>query len=482
MKKINFNIRHRYNHKIGIFTFSALFFLYLLYLSIPSLYDSGRVQKVLNNKFLTDFDLNISLSTDISYRILPQPHYSIRDTKLFYMKSNISKEIGQIKELKIFISRKNFFDKENIHIRKVNFNRANFFIMKNDLDFIKKFVNKKFSEKKLTITKSKVFLNDDNKNIIFIYSMDKSKFVFDANDNSNFLHTRGKIYQIPIRLDWNKNFTTKKKTTKIITKKINIDLLNEGNLIGEKYEYENTLDFFSSRLKTKYNILDESIVFESKRSLIKSTPIKYYGKIDFKPFNFILNVNANKLDLSFFYKNLYLIEELISTKLIPNENLNGKIYISSKKLQKNKHFDKIDIAISFEENGINLNNTKLYNDKLGTLTIYDSVLKIKNTGSYISAKLKLKIKDKKLFYRSFLIPKKNRKKIKDVTFDIDFHLSNLGVVINNILFEDKNNSVKNFDTVDQIVENNKQTKYNYFNPILLKNFIKKVFIAYSQVG
>ena len=32
----------------------------------------------------------------------------------------------------------------------------------------------------------------------------------------------------------------------------------------------------------------------------------------------------------------------------------------------------------------------------------------------------------------------NRKKIKDVTFDIDFHLSNLGVVINNILFEDKN--------------------------------------------
>ena len=87
-----------------------------------------------------------------------------------------------------------------------------------------------------------------------------------------------------------------------------------------------------------------------------------------------------------------------------------------------------------------------------------------------------------MFYRSFLIPKKNRKKIKDVTFDIDFHLSNLGVVINNILFEDKNNSVKNFDTVDQIVENNKQTKYNYFNPILLKNFIKKVFIAYSQVG
>ena len=42
--------------------------------------------------------------------------------------------------------------------------------------------------------------------------------------------------------------------------------------------------------------------------------------------------------------------------------------------------------------------------------MYDSVLKTENTDTYLSAKLKLKIKDKKLFYRSFLIPKENRKK------------------------------------------------------------------------
>ena len=110
MKKINFNFR--YNHKIGIFTLSSVFFLYLLYLSIPSLYDTGRVQKVFNDKFLTDFNLNISLSTDISYRILPQPHFLIKDAKLFYKKSNLPYEIGQIKELKIFISKKNFFKKK----------------------------------------------------------------------------------------------------------------------------------------------------------------------------------------------------------------------------------------------------------------------------------------------------------------------------------------------------------------------------------
>ena len=87
MKKYNFNFR--YNHKIAIFSLSAVFFLYLLYLSIPSLYDTGRVQKVFNEKFLTDFNLNISLSTDISYRILPQPHFLIKDAKLFYEKKNL---------------------------------------------------------------------------------------------------------------------------------------------------------------------------------------------------------------------------------------------------------------------------------------------------------------------------------------------------------------------------------------------------------
>ena len=73
MKKINFNIK--LNFKTGIFTFASLLFLYLLYLSIPSLYDSGRVQKALYNNLVNNFGLNLSLSSDITYRILPRPQY-----------------------------------------------------------------------------------------------------------------------------------------------------------------------------------------------------------------------------------------------------------------------------------------------------------------------------------------------------------------------------------------------------------------------
>ena len=480
MKKNNFNFR--YNHKLAIFTLSTAFFLYLLYLSIPSLYDTGRVQKVFNKKFLTDFNLNISLSTDISYRILPQPHFLIKDAKLFYKKSNLPYEIGHIKELKIYISKKNFFKKENIEILKVELNKSNFFLMKNDFIFFKKYLNKKFSEKKIIIKKSKFFLNDDNKNIIFIYTIDKSKLSFDLDNDTNLLSTKGEIYKIPVKLNWSKNFTTKKKITKINTKKISVDLLNQGNLIKGKYEYENILDLFSSRLKTKYKILDNTLFFESQKSLIKSTPIVYKGIINFKPFNFKINIDSKKLDFSYFWKNLYLVNELIVSKLLLNQNLYGNIFISSEKITKTKNFNNVELNINFKESEINFDNTTLYSDKLGELEIYDSILQPVEGAAILSAKLKLKIKEQDFFYKTFLIPKKNRKEIKNLIFDISFQLDNRLITINSVLFEDNDNKVKNFDSIDQIIENNKQIKYDYFNSILFRKFIKEVIVNYSQAG
>ncbi len=347
--------------------------------------------------------------------------------------------------------------------------------------FFKKYLNEKFSEKKLIIKKSKFFLNDDNKNIIFIYTIDKSKLYFSSEENTNFLSTKGKIYKIPVKLNWSKNFTTKKKTTEIKTKKISVDSFNEGSLIEGNYEYENILDLFSSRFKTKYKILDKSIVFESKKSLIKSTPIKYDGFINFKPFNFVINVESKKLNHLYFWKNLYLIDELISTELLLNQNLYGNIFISSEEILKNKHFSKIGININFKESEINLDNTRLYSDKLGELIIYNSILQSEKGFVILSGKLKLKINDQDFFYKHFLIPKKNRKEIKNLIFDVSLQLNDRSLMVNNIYFEN-NNKIRNFDSIDQIIENNRAIKYDYLNSILFRKFVKEIIIAYSQEG
>ena len=149
MKKINLNIK--FNLKIAIFAFTSFFFLYLLYLSIPSLYDSGRVQKALYNNLVKEFGLNLSLSSDLTYRILPKPHFFIKDSKIFKEKNDVLDEIGEIKEVRVFISQKNFFDKKRIHIKEIVLSNANFFFKRDNISFISNLLKNDFPHKKINI-------------------------------------------------------------------------------------------------------------------------------------------------------------------------------------------------------------------------------------------------------------------------------------------------------------------------------------------
>jgi len=85
-------------------------FLYLFYLSLPSLYNKGRLQKVLTEKLANEFKINLSISSEISYSILPAPHFLIKNAKIFNDDRDNPKELSQIKKLKIFISQKFLYD------------------------------------------------------------------------------------------------------------------------------------------------------------------------------------------------------------------------------------------------------------------------------------------------------------------------------------------------------------------------------------
>ena len=133
MKKIN--LKFEINVKKVFFFISFLFFVYLLYLSIPSLYDTGRVQKDIIKKLDKDFELNFGLSTDISYRILPKPHFIIKDCELVEIDSNVTNRIAEIQYLKVFIGQGNFFSKK-IYLKSLHISNANFFIKKNNFKYI----------------------------------------------------------------------------------------------------------------------------------------------------------------------------------------------------------------------------------------------------------------------------------------------------------------------------------------------------------
>ena len=151
-----------------LITFIALLFFYLFYLLIPTLYDKTRLQNNIEDKLFKEFNINFSISSDISYNILPSPHFLIKNSKIFTIFREKPISISEIKELKIFISQKNFFNKDKIVISKLIINKANFSLKKNDLIFLNKVSNNKFSNKKINVINSNVFFKDNSDEIITI--------------------------------------------------------------------------------------------------------------------------------------------------------------------------------------------------------------------------------------------------------------------------------------------------------------------------
>ena len=409
MKKINLNFQ--INIRIIIFTISTLIFIYLLYLSIPSLYNSGRVQKVLSEEILNEFDLNLSLSSDISYRILPSPHYFVKDAKLFNLKKKVSNEIGELKELKIFISQKNLIDKNNLKITNLLVKNGNFFIKRDDIEFLSKFINERFSKKKINIKDSKLFFNDSENNTVFIYSIKKSNIQYHLDEDKNKVSFMGEIFKIPVNIDWEKDIDNKNKVLKINSKKINIDILNKSKFLKNKYTHENELNILNSKFKTKYEIVNGQVEFKSDKTIVKNTPINYSGIIELKPFFIKIDIDARTYDLNYFFKHSSWFNEIVKSKILQNDNLNGNILIKSDKLLKNKLFNKISLNLNVNQGNISFKNTVLYDGKIGKARVLSSNFYEKDDKIFLGMKVSLDIKNLNSFYKVFLIPKQKEKNL-----------------------------------------------------------------------
>ena len=142
IKKTIFKVENKTNDKFHVSNFSKytiaviiLLFIYIFYLSIPLLYDKNLVQNKIVTKLSDEFNINISNSFDISYRILPKPHYLIKDTKT---------TLAEIKGINVYITQNNFFNKDSIRINEVVIESANFSLLKDNFKMFYKYSENKF--------------------------------------------------------------------------------------------------------------------------------------------------------------------------------------------------------------------------------------------------------------------------------------------------------------------------------------------------
>ena len=185
-----FTVKKKIDNKLIISKFNkylitliSLLFFYLFYLSIPVLYDKNWVQKNIEDQLLKDFKIYFSLSSDISYRILPSPHYLIKDSKIL-KEDDKTVSLAEIKTLKVFVSQRNFFNKEKLMFKHIKLKNVDFTLLENDLRLLKNSTNNKFSNKRIQIKKSTVIFKNNLDEIISIIKISDA-FLFHNDEDGD---------------------------------------------------------------------------------------------------------------------------------------------------------------------------------------------------------------------------------------------------------------------------------------------------------
>ena len=464
------------NLSMSIILFIALLFIYLFYASIPTLYNKGVLQKDITDKLIKEFKIDFSLSSNIRYFILPSPHFLIENVKIFDDNLKNPEELSQIKKLKIYISQKNLFDRNNLKITKILIEDANFILKKKNTKFYDDYIKNQFSKKKIIIKKSNFFLKDNN-NVIALVPIKNINIFYDEKKSANQIIAQGKLFKIPFNLNWYKNFKNEiNSVTLIKLKKLDLEIKNKSLIKDNKYIAKNNIFFRNAKLYSNFQIQNNIISFKSQDSKIVNSNLDYNGQIDIDPFYTKLEINLDKLNLIKFLISSFDFIKSLNLDFLFNKNLNAKIDINSKNIH-NKLFDFAKILISFDNGEINFNNSLLTSKKVGSLKLTESNLDLIDEKLIFKGSFNFNVTNQNKFYTVFQIQKKNRKLLKNIFFDIHVDSSNDKLTINNFKINDKK-SITNENTMNIINQYNSGKENKIQNWINLKNFTREIFNSY----
>ena len=343
IKKTIFKLKNKTNDKFHVSTFNkyiiaaiSILFAYIFYLLIPLLYDKNWVQNRIVSKLSSEFNINLSNSVDISYRILPKPHYLIRDSKT---------SLAEIKVLNVFISQNNFFNKESTRINEVFIKEANFFLLSNDLKTLYKNSENKFSEKKIKINNSNIFFKDNLNEVISIIKISKAFLFFDEKNLFNLFDLNGEAFNIPFELNYQNTINSQKKI-KIKASDIKLKIINEFFKKDKDLNSgTNNMSILSSSINTKFSIKDQILIFESDDSKIFNSKTDYNGRLTINPFDLNLKIKLDNYKISNLFISNSIINEFIKSGLLFNENISVNTLVNIKSSKKDEIFDETKLEI-----------------------------------------------------------------------------------------------------------------------------------------
>jgi len=470
---------NKYKFKISNFnkyliTIISTLFIYLFYLSFPNVYDKAWVQSEIEKKLIKEFKINFSISPAISYEILPSPHFTIRDVKIFDDNSEKPKELSQIKELKVFIFQNNLFIKENLEIKKVSVNNANFSVQQSDFKFIDNFLNQKFSQKEIKIKKSNLFFKDSFGETVFIIKLFKGNLFFDDLNKVNQILFKGEIFKIPLIYQFNKDIIKQKNNTVINSKGHKLKFENESTKVGKIVNGLNELTIKNLKLISEYKLENNIFSFQNKKKDSINYNILYNGIIKQKPFDLALDIDLEKIRLKKIFDKQIFLYEFLKSGLLFNENLSLNASVKSHKILDNKFFDSLKINFNIKNGKINIDKSYFLSNKIGLLKLDNSRIFLQDDELKFIGDFYFDMNNIKNFFIFFQTPKKIRKPIKSIFFNLGFNF-----VDNKLIFENfKIDGIQVDEKMSTFLKNFNNESEGISNIFELKKLVNKFLAIY----
>ena len=439
-------VRNKTNNKFRISTFNkflitfiGILFLYIFYLLLPLLYNKDQVKNSIESKLLNEFKINLSSSNDISYQILPAPHFLIKDSKILSNNSKNQESIADIKSLKIFINQFNLFNEKDMKIKNVTISNANFSFLRADLKSLKNSSNEQFSNKRVKINKSNIFFKDNLDEVIAIIKIDGATLLFDEKKLLNLFILDGNIFTIPFIFELKgKNDSTKKKEISFKVESLNLDIFNESiKKTDTTINGRNIILFLNSKFNTEYTIVDKAIFFTSNNSKINNSKVNYNGELTINPFDINLNINLDDHKISQLFNFNPIFEELLKSEILFNDNISLRSNLNISSSIKKEIFNNADIYFNILNGKINFNKTKFIKNNVGSLELSNSNLFIEKNKLILSTDLFFDIKNSNKLFSALNTSKKLRKEIGYILINLEYDFLSNEITFNKVKINNK---------------------------------------------
>ena len=451
VKKTIFKVQNKTNNNFNIssfnkylITFIGLLFVYLFYLLLPILYKNTWVQSNIESKLRNEFKINLSTSADISYRILPSPHFLIKHSKILMADGEKQKSIAEIKDLKVFLSQGNFFDKEKMNIKKVVINNSN------------------------------IFFKDNLKKIIAIIKVDKIITFFDDEKLLNFVNLKGEVYNIPFNFSFQYSDSSNKYSKIYLnSKKLRLKFFNESLVEDELSSGKNIISILNSTINTKYNIKEKLIIFKSNNSRMINFQLNYAGELSINPFDLNLDIDVDNYKISKLFNINPILIQFIKSGLIYNKNISIKNSITIKSNEKKDLFQNAKINFNIVNGKFNLDRTKFISDNIGLLELSNSNLFLKNQNLFLNTNILFKVNNSDALFSFLNTNKKSRKLIKNILINLDYDFLMNEIKFNSVKIDDQDMNDKFLNVIEGFTDNDLN------NSIKSKRLINKLFSIYE---